>query len=450
MAATANAPAAIILCIGEEVLRGEVTNTNAAWLGAELTSLGFRVAEHRAVADREDAIVEALRGAAAGAPLVVATGGLGPTGDDLTADAVARLMGVKLVEDRAVLEAIAARQGRQVSELSPGGRRMARVPEGAAVLPNPVGAAPGILIRGGGGRGAGGGGETPGPAPRTTSPVPTNAHLFLLPGVPHEMKAIFTESVAPLVEKEFPDRARRLERYWHLAAWPESQADAEGRKALAGLLAPDGPLEFGTLLGRGWVTLRAVGEGPGADARLAEGDRRMRERFGDALFGTDKSDTLDAAAGRALIERGVRVALAESCTGGLLAARLVGTPGISASFVESLVTYSNEAKMRLLGVPAVVIMNRGAVSRECAEAMATGLRERSGADITLSVTGIAGPEGGTAAKPVGTVHFGLATARGVEVDSQHFGGSRDWVRERAAAHGLWLLWKAARAAGRLG
>ncbi|HOX07032.1 MAG TPA: nicotinamide-nucleotide amidohydrolase family protein [Planctomycetota bacterium] len=440
-----SAPTAVILCIGDEVLRGEVVNTNAAWLGQELTALGFRVTEHGVVGDNEDAIVAALDQAVGSAPLVIATGGLGPTGDDLTADAAARFLGVVLAEAPEVLEAIAKRQGKTVAELSPGGRRMARVPAGAEALPNPAGAAPGIHISCGLRIAGCGSGPQP---PHNPQPSIHNRHVFLLPGVPHEMKAIFAESIRPIVDKAFPGHVRRCERYWHVASWPESDADAEARRALAGLLAPEGPLEFGDLLGRGWVTLRAVGEGPEAEGHLAEADRRIRGSFGDSLFGTGRDDTIEAVAGRELIERGIRVAMAESCTGGLVSARLVSVPGISASFVEGLVTYGNEAKMRLLGVPALVIMNRGAVSPECAGAMATGLRERSGADITLSVTGIAGPDGGTAAKPVGTVHFGLATERGVEVDSRRFGGSRDWFRERAAAHGLWMLWRAARAAGR--
>ena len=451
------APEAVILAIGEEVLRGEVTNTNAAWLGAELTALGFRVAEHRAVADREEAIIAAFREATARAPLVLATGGLGPTGDDLTAGAAARFLGVELAESAEVLEAIAKRQGRAVAELSPGGRRMALVPAGSQALPNPCGAAPGIRLEGRRMKDEGRREAEAGSSPSSfiLHPSALASQVFLLPGVPHEMQAIFTESVRPLLEKLFPGRRRVLARFWQIASWPESEADAEARKALADLLSPpasglkpQASLEFGTLLGRGWVTLRATAEGPEAEALLAEADRRIRARFGDSLWSTQPADTLEAAAARELLGRGLSLALAESCTGGLIAARLVGIPGISGALKEGLVTYSNEAKVRLLGVGAEILMNRGVVSRECAEAMATGLRQRSAADITLAVTGIAGPEGGSAAKPVGTVFFAVAGERGVEADSRRLGGSRDWIRERAAAHGLWMLWKAAKAVGR--
>ena len=448
MAETAGVPEAIILCIGEEVLRGEVVNTNAAWLANELSALGFRVREHRVVADRPEEIVAALRETLGAAPLVVATGGLGPTGDDLTAAAAARFAGLELVESGEVLEAIARRLNRPVAELSPGARQMARVPAGAEALPNPRGSAPGIYVSCqlsvAGCRHGGAAGD--------------RRHLFLLPGVPHEMKAIFTESVAPRVEKLFPGRRRVLSRFWQIASWPESEADAAARKALGELLGP-GRLELGTALGRGWVTLRATGaEEKVSDTLttrvsdtfsplLAEAHRRISERFGDSLWSTDKDDTLEAAAARELLARGLKVALAESCTGGLVAARLVGVPGISASLLEALVTYSDESKVRLLGVPEEVLAQHGAVSRECAEAMATGLRAQSGADITLSVTGIAGPEGGTPGKPVGTVHFALAAESGLAGDVRRLGGSRDWIRERAAGHGLWLLWRAARQLG---
>jgi nicotinamide-nucleotide amidase len=427
------APRAVVLSIGEEVLRGEVVNTNAAWLSAELCSLGFRVVGHRTVADRGDEIVAALRETTASGGLAVATGGLGPTGDDITADAAARFLGTGLVESPQALESIARRMNRPVSELSAGGRRMALVPDGAEVLPNPAGAAPGIHLSC----------QLPVASCQSTT---SSCHLFLLPGVPHEMKAIFAESVRPLIEKLFPDRVRRSERHWHVAGWPESDADAAAREALGDLVGP-GRLELGTLLGRGWVALRAAGEGAAAAGALEEADRRIASRFGDALWGTGKDDTLEAAAARELLARRLTLALAESCTGGLVASRLVSLPGISAALVESLVTYSNEAKTRLLGVPPELIARHGAVSRECAEAMAGGLRERSGADITLAVTGVAGPEGGSPEKPVGTVHFALSGPAGPAWEQKRFGGSRDWVRERAAAHGLWLLWKAARATG---
>ena len=220
---------------------------------------------------------------------------------------------------------------------------MALVPKGARALPNPAGAAPGIHIESGG------------------------RHLVLLPGVPHEMKAIFTESVRPLVDKLFPGRVRRTERFWQIASWPESEADAEARKALADMLAPPHALEFGTLLGRGWVTLRAVAEGAEGQRALAEADRRIRARFGEALWSAEPADTIEAAAARELLARGLSLALAESCTGGLIVARLVGT-----------------------------------------------------------------------------VFFAVAGEGGVETDSRRLAGSRDWIRERAAAHGLWMLWKAAK------
>jgi nicotinamide-nucleotide amidase len=411
------APEAVVLSIGDEVLRGEVVNTNAAWLGAQLAGLGFRVVRHLVVADRESEIVAAFEQAAAQAGLVVVTGGLGPTGDDLTVDAAAVFLRVGLAEHEPTLAAIAGWTNRPVGGLSSGARRMARVPGGAGALPNPCGSAPGIHFAAG-------------------------SHFFLLPGVPHEMRAIFAGSVRPAVEGLFPGRARRLARHWHLASWPESSADAEARSALGGLLGP-GRIELGTVLGRGWVTLRAVAEGPEAGQLLEQAHGKIAARFGAALWSSDPGDSLEAAVARELTARGLKLALAESCTGGLVAARLVGIPGISSVLLEAIVTYSNEAKTDRLGVPRELIERHGAVSRECAEAMATGLRTGRAADITLAVTGIAGPDGGTADKPAGTVHFAVAGPGGVRHDVQRFGGSREWVRERAASHGLWMILAAA-------
>ena len=412
------APQAVVVSIGEEVLRGEATNTNAAFLGRRLSDLGFRVAAGLVVADRPDDIVAALGAALERARLVVVTGGLGPTGDDLTVPAVANFLGVRAIESAEALEGIARRIKCRPEEVAGPRRRMALVPEGARALPNPLGAAPGVHAEKDGG------------------------HLFLLPGVPGEMRAIFDESVAPLLEKLFPERARRQAQSWHISGWPESKADATAREKLKDLLGL-GCLELGTRLGRGWVTLRMAGEGPDAEEKLAEADRRLAALFGDALWGRGEARQEEAVAGE-LISRGLKLALAESCTGGLVAARLVSVPGVSACLTEALVTYSDESKTRLLGVPAGLIREHGAVSEECARAMATGLRERSGADITVSLTGIAGPGGSRPGKPAGTVHFAVATADGTESDVRRIGGGRDWVRELAASHALWLIWQAAR------
>jgi nicotinamide-nucleotide amidase len=424
---------AVVMAVGEEVLRGEVVNSNAAWLGRRLSALGFRVAAGLVVADREADIVAALGQAARASPVTVVSGGLGPTGDDLTAGAAAQLLGAALVESPEARRNIAERLRCPLSEVTGSRLRMAMVPEGAEVYPNPAGSAPGIHLRvrgtGCGMRNADG---------DTSADV---RHLFLLPGVPREMMAIFDGSVATALERLFPEREACRARLLHLAAWPESRADQAGRAAVADLLGP-GRLEFGTKLGGGMVSLRVAAEGPGATELVDEAARRLRARFGEALWGQGE-ESLEGVTVRTLLAGGLRLALAESCTGGLVAARLVSVPGASGTLLESLVTYSNESKTRLLGVPPDLLERHGAVSRECAEAMASGLRARSGADITLAVTGIAGPDGGTPEKPVGTVHFAVCSGSGPLHDVQSFGGVRDWVRERAAGHALWLVLRAA-------
>ncbi len=438
------APNAAVVTVGEEILRGEIVDSNAAWIGRRLSEMGFRVRAGLTVADRGEDIVSALRRAAEVAEVTVVTGGLGPTGDDLTAAAAAAFAGVELVASAETVANIAARLGCDPEEVTGTRLKMAMVPAGAGVYANPEGSAPGVHLRV---RGSGiGDRENPdgrGSDPGSPVPDPRMRHLFLLPGVPREMKAIFDASIAPALSELFPGRPTRFARLLHLSGWPESRADAAAREALAALPGSD-RLEPGTKLGPGWVSLRVAAEGPGARELVDRAAAALAERFGDSLWGEGPDASLAETAAAELLDRGLTLALAESCTGGLVAARLVAVPGVSAVLSEALVTYSNEAKTRLLGVDTAIIQAHGAVSRECAEAMARGLRTKCGADITLAVTGIAGPEGGTPAKPAGTVHFAVCGPGGVNHDVQSFGGARNWVRERAASHALWLILRAAR------
>ncbi len=438
-----NAPEVVVVAIGEEVLRGEVTDTNSAWLGERLSQMGFRVAAGMTVADREPDIIKALRRAVRIAPVAVVTGGLGPTGDDISAGAAAKFAGIELVESPEAVAGIAKRMKCSPREVTDNRRRMALIPAGAKVYPNPEGSAPGlhISVPSSGFRVPV---EVSGKAAHrspTRNSEPGTRNVFLLPGVPREMKAIFDESIAPELEELFPKRPRRHARLLHVSGWPESQADRAAREALEELLS-GGELELGTKLGRGWVSLRVAAEDPKGEARVERAAELLGERFGDSLWG-EGTERLEDAVARRLGDQHLTLSLAESCTGGMIASRLVGVPGISAYLISALVTYSNEAKVHLLGVNPDIIERHGAVSAACAKVMANGLRASSGADITLAVTGIAGPDGGSTSKPVGTVHFAVSTSRGVEHDVQNFGGSREWVRERAASYGLWLLWRAA-------
>ncbi|MHC4913902.1 MAG: nicotinamide-nucleotide amidohydrolase family protein [Planctomycetota bacterium] len=439
-----SAPRAAVVVVGEEILRGEIVDRNSAWLGRRLTGMGFRVRAGLTAADREEEIVSALRRAAELAEAVVVTGGLGPTGDDLSAAAAAAFAGVELVESAEAIAHIAGHLACGSAEVTGTRRKMAMVPAGADVYANPEGSAPGIHIRvPGSGSGvpdcAGGRPPSPG-TPNAESPT---RDVFLLPGVPREMQAIFDASIAPALEELFPARPARRARLLHLCGWPESRADSAARELLLDLPRAE-RLEFGTKLGSGWVSLRLSAEGDGAGELVDRAASALAERFGESLWGEGPEASLAEAAAAELLGRGLTLALAESCTGGLVASRLVAVPGVSAALSEALVTYSNEAKTRLLGVDTDLIRAHGAVSRECAEAMARGLRTKCGADITLAVTGIAGPEGGTPAKPAGTVHFAVCGPGGVNHDVQRFGGGRSWVRERAASHALWLIRRTAR------
>jgi nicotinamide-nucleotide amidase len=338
----------------------------------------------------------------------------GPTEDDLAreglADALGEPLEVSAEAERAVAER-AASYGRPVLETD---RKQALAPRGASVMANSRGSAPGLRA------------SVAGKAAGKT--------IYVLPGVPHEMRGMFRESVLPEVVAA-AGGSRGALRHLVVHGMPE----AEVATRLAGL-ARDG-LGVGTRTRAGVITvrLRAVAATVEEAGRLAgEAADEARERLGDAVAG-EGDKTLGCLVAETALAKGLTVAVAESCTGGLVAAALVAVPGVSDALVEGWVTYSNDAKVRRLDVPASLIAAKGAVSREVAVAMAEGARAQSGADVALAVTGIAGPGGGTPEKPVGLAHFAVASAEGTEPAERRFKGSRDVVRRRATEVGLWLL-----------
>jgi len=413
-------PQAAIVAIGEELLRGETTDTNSAWLAAQLSALGYQVRMGLTVGDNQPDIISAMQNATARASLVLVTGGLGPTGDDLTAAAVAAFAGVELLESRSALENIAGRLRCSQEDITAARRRMAQVPDGARIFPNPTGVAPGIGL------------------------TRDNCNIFLLPGVPHEMKSIFEESLVPEIRQMLSGPPAGGVRLLHLCGWSESKADLAARGALGAMLET-GKIELGTRLGRGGLSFRLTSQETekAADELLEKASDILKEVFGPGLWGRD-TETLAEKVVELLTRHGRTLALAESCTGGGISSSLVGVPGVSAVLKQALVTYSNQAKIDLLTVPPELIAEHGAVSPQCAAAMARGLRSSAQADINLSVTGIAGPDGGTPEKPVGTVHFSVAGPEGrIESEVHCFGGPRNWVRDRAISHALWMIWRTA-------
>ncbi len=411
-----------IVSTGDELVLGEIADTNAAEIAAVFEDEGLAVSRVTVVGDDRAEIARAYGEALARADFVVATGGLGPTEDDLAreglADALGRPLELSVEAESAVAERVAA-YGREVTEAD---RRQAFAPRGATLIPNPRGSAPGLRAESDGGT------------------------IYVLPGVPHEMRGMFRDAVMPEVVRAAGDARGAL---GHLVVHGMAEAEVAGR--LEGL-AREG-LAVGTRTRAGVITVRVRASAATAEEarRIAdEGVEDARRRLGDAVAG-DGDKTLGHLVTEAALAGGLKLAVAESCTGGLVTAAIVAVPGASDALVESWVTYSNEAKVRRLGVPAELIEKRGAVSSEVARAMAEGARSESGADVTLAVTGIAGPGGGTPEKPVGLVQFAVATADGTEAAERRFNGSRDVVRRRATEVGLWLLLRGVRrAAGAAG
>ncbi|MBJ6801613.1 competence/damage-inducible protein A [Geomonas propionica] len=385
-----------ILSIGDELLTGEVTDTNASHIAGRIYDCGARVYRHLTVPDDEEAIAQALTELAAASDAVIVTGGLGPTPDDYTAQGAARAAGVELELSQTALEHLAEFEKRIARPLHPANRRQALFPKGFRLIPNPLGTACGFGITIG------------------------QAELFFLPGVPYEMERMLAETV-------LPELAKRLRAPWRritlkLFGIPEA-AIAE---RLEGALPADAPVQLAYCVK--YPEIHVILRAAATDAQLMEeAAGEVRKRLAQYLFAEDE-DTMDCVLARLLRESGVTLALAESCTGGMIAARITAVAGSSAYFLEGNVTYSNAAKSRMIGVPPELIERHGAVSAEVARAMAQGAREASGSDLALSVTGIAGPDGGTPEKPVGTVYIALADAGSCRIERCNFQGDRDRVR----------------------
>jgi nicotinamide-nucleotide amidase len=398
-----------VLSIGTELTRGELTNSNASYLGSELTGLGFEVVEHDTVDDNRDRIIEALERLAAKARVIVCTGGLGPTTDDMTTEAVAGALGVRLARDEVSLELIRRRLEKFGRSLSASNSKQADFPEGADILPNPVGTAPGFGVRVG------------------------ECVAYFLPGVPREMKKMFEEQVVPRIRALASNNHHqsRLRTF----GLPESVV---GEK-LAGV-EQDFP---GTLIGYRAhfpeieVKVLAKAASLSAARDLCErATAEVRARLGAYVFG-DGDDSFAGVVGRALRTRGWTLAIAESCTGGLVGHMLTREPGASDFLLLDAVTYANSAKSRILGVEEETIRWHGAVSSEVATAMAAGARRVSGADVALALTGVAGPGGGSDEKPVGTVFIAVAKPDGtIDVKHRIFPGERFQIQTMAAYAGL--------------
>ncbi len=402
-----------IITIGTEMLLGDLVDTNTAWLSSRLATLGVGVYRHTTVGDNRERIVGALGEAAARADLVISTGGLGPTSDDLTNECLAVVSGrgmVEYPEAREHVDEMFRKFGRKPTANN---YKQALFPEGTELIPNPLGTAMGALLE-------------------------ADGTLFAtLPGVPSEMKRMFEDTLEPLI------RARSDGSIVSKTLWFAGIGESALAEQVQDFLDATDPT-VAPLAGQGKVRLRITTRAATqreAENKIVPVEQEILARLGDYYFGED-NETLEGAVGRLLKERGATLALAESCTGGLLAKRLTDLPGSSAYFKEGLVTYTNESKERLLGVPHDLLLEHGAVSEPVARHMAEGVRKLASSDYGLSITGVAGPDGGTKEKPVGLVFIGLSDAGGTiaeRLDLTAWARSREAIRERSANRAFDLL-----------
>jgi nicotinamide-nucleotide amidase len=396
---------------GDELLRGDIVNTNQAYLGQRLLDLGIFATHALTVADDLAAMVTAIRDALARHPeVLVMSGGLGPTEDDLTREAVAESLGVPLELHPELLEEIEAKFAGRGFTMGDSNRKQALLPLGAAAIPI-SGTAPGFYLEHEG----------------TT--------IVALPGVPWELKEMWENTVEPrLARREGAGDGHAVRRIRVFGIGESAAAEK-----LADIPWRGSDVEIGTRASLEELTIILRGPAtPEGALRLAELEAKTRAALGDRVFGVD-GPGLPEITGELLLERGLTVAVAESCTGGLVGKRFTDVPGSSDYFLGGVTSYHNEVKMNVLGVPADMLAQHGAVSSEVAAAMAEGVRDLLHADCSLSTTGVAGPGGGTEEKPVGLVYIGSVVDGVTEVERLRFWGRRDQVRERSALAAIDLL-----------
>lgn len=402
-----------LLTLGDEILLGDIPNGNAHHIARELRARGFRLGRMITVGDREEEIVEVISSSLKKSDFLIATGGLGPTDDDRTTTAVAKALGLPLVTDLNYLKWLEDRLTQSGRALSREVARMAELPQGALKLGKGMA---GFFIQHG--------------------PVP----CYFLPGVPHEMKTLLAELVIPDLEKRFPHRDLCVKRVIRVQGLYESEIYQRLKDLDAGRLGVEiGYYPQGI---ENWVTLFASAESKTVClTRIEAAEREVVTRLGTERISGRDEESIEAVVGAQLRMKGWKLSLAESCTGGLLSKRITVVAGASDYFDRGFITYSNRAKQELLQVPWELLERHGAVSEPVAGAMAEGARREAGVDVSVAVTGIAGPTGGSLEKPVGTVFIACATPEGTVVEKHRFRGDREVIQESAAQAALTMLWR---------
>lgn len=397
-----------IISVGTELLLGNIVNTNCAFLSGELAKLGIDVYFHVTVGDNRRRLMEAVGEAMERSGLIITTGGLGPTSDDITKETIAEVTGRKLIPDEAELAKLKAIFARTNREMTPNNIKQAYVPEGSLVVGNDNGTAPGIILE------------------------LNDTIIIMLPGPPIEMKPMFNEKIVPyLKEKSSTSLVSVTLKFFGIG---ESALEHQ----LSDMIESQSDPTIAPYAGDGEVSVRITSRAksgekvPGSIVRVTD---EIEKGLGEYIY-SYHNRSLQQVTAMLLMETGKTLAVAESCTGGKLSALITSVPGVSKSYMGGIVSYSNEVKQSLLGVSRETLTKTGAVSSETALQMADGVRRVCGADIGLSVTGIAGPEGGSDQKPVGLVHMALSAEDGTLTWERKFSGNRDKVQTFAAKNAL--------------
>lgn len=400
-----------LISVGTELLMGQIVNTDAQFMSEHLAELGVNVFYQVTVGDNPERLEETVKRALDRSDVVILSGGLGPTGDDLTKETVARLFDLEMETDQASLERLKKIFERFHAPMTPNNLKQVDFPKGSIVIPNARGTAPGCIV------------EKDGKV------------AILLPGPPRELFPMFRETVMPYLEKK--SGYHLLSHELRIFGKGESEVEYEIKdiieKQTNPTIAPYAKLAEVTLR----ITARCKTNEEG-EALIQPMIEEIKKRFGDVVYSTD-GQTLEAVCGTLLRQQGKTVATAESCTGGMVASTLIGVPGSSAYMLEGMVTYSNAAKINRLGVKEETIAAHGAVSEECAREMAEGIRRTAGVDIGVATTGIAGPDGGTPEKPVGRVYIAVASEKGTTVRKHTISGERQRVREISTLYALDMI-----------
>ena len=405
---------AALISIGNEILNGDIVDTNAEWLSKQLLSMNIPVVSSLTVGDEMDMIIRSLERASQDADIVLVTGGLGPTDDDITRNAIAEFLGVELEYKQELADFIVGYFKKRGVEPAEKNFVQAYLPAGARAIDNPLGTAPGVLFE------------------------RDNLLIAAMPGVPSEMKAMFENTLMGEFSKLNGQQAIVVKKLKLIGMGESSIAEKLGDLMARGR----NPL-INCTVSCGIITLHIISKAKECEKALLAADKdeqKLRKLFADFIFGTD-DDTLERVIGKKLAEKGQSLTIAESCTGGLIAKMITDVPGSSSYFKSGWVTYSNDAKNRELGVSSAIIDSCGAVSSEVAIEMARNARKKADSSYSIAVTGIAGPGGGTAQKPVGLVYIAIDSQDGTDVHEFNFSRTRDFIRLRTAQMALAMLYR---------